>query len=38
MSGIQISIAAMEKNFQQTLTQGLKLSASEDSFGLWAWK
>lgn len=35
MSGIQISIATMEKNFQRTPTQSLKVTVSGNSSGLW---
>lgn len=35
MSGIQISIATMEKNFQRTRTQSLKVNVSGNSSGLW---
>lgn len=35
MSGIQISIATIEKNFQRTLAQSLKVNVSGNSSGLW---
>lgn len=34
MSGIQIITEATEMNFQETLTQGLKVNAAEHSSGL----